>query len=406
MIASTRSFVTHFCVFFFFFSFFFSQFTESPVSAPTTAPTRYPSSFPTGAPTLAPTTNPTNSPSRAPSSAPTNKFCDEGVQTSETYKVCLFFYEIFDTDDLPSDLDIHESNFCNLPDYFDCDSDGLTITQIFFSDYGIVNSIDITGDMIDSYLPLSVYTLDLSNNSLVGTIDFWNKIYRFETLDLSHNHFSGTVDFSHIGETIENKGRGLLSDIFNETDVADTLPTTTTTTNIFNPETDSKLKILNINDNNWDSQAVDWNGFENLPGLERLDLSNNQFAGTIIFIQLESLEYFNVGNNSFSSVFGFSEMNDLEELKEFYINDNRIAEPFDLSWLPYQVTVFECSNNTLTGTLSINSIPPSLTVLNCAQNDFGALEWDVADEYSAFTYALENLSMLSCLLSIDFIVLI
>ena len=373
----------------FLFSFLILITKDGPLTAPTTAPSRQPSQFPTVVPTFSPTAIPTNAPSLSPTSSPTNTYCDSGVQTSETFKVCTFFETL---ESWPNDLDLHESNYCNIhvPQYFQCDSSNINITKILVNNFQLFG--EITSEMID-YLPQSIQILDLSHNSLTGTIDFWNQIYRFEKLDLSYNGFSGIVDFSEIGTSAKRIRRILRRGLLSNTTAA-------TTTDVFDPDSDSVLTELYLNDNDWDEQALTWDHFQYLPNLKRLDLSNNQFAGTIDFSQLKNLKYFNLANNSFTHIYGFEELNGLvQELNEFYINDNNILEEFELSWLPNNLTILKCTGNRLFGDLSMNSIPQTLLLLECGNNDFGTLEWSVADEYSTSTYELQYLSMCFVLIS-------
>ena len=189
--------------------------------------------------------------------------------------------------------------------------------------------------------------LDLSDNSIYGTVGDWSAFSRLRVLNLANNSLSGSVEFSELcGESTQ---------------------------------TESDLVEINLADNNWSGHTIDWGAFEYSPNLQQLDLSNNKFGGTIEFQDVSNLVLLNLANNSLSSIYGFDEIKNVDNLREFYINDNDIDEQLDLSWFPDGIEIIHCSNNKLFGDLNMNDIPTSAVEFDCSNNDFGILEWEVLD---------------------------
>lgn len=116
----------------------------------------------------------------------------------------------------------------------------------------------------------------------------------------------------------------------------------------------------------------------------------------------QTLEYFNVGNNLFSSIQDFEDsIKQLNNLKEFYINNNLISQEFDMSWLPDSLVMIDCSFNSLTGDIDMNSIPTNAISFICNDNDFGTLTWEYLSlsttyqEYKLEKFVLSNAKLIS-----------
>ena len=65
--------------------------SSAPSNSPSQPPTQAPINSPSRVPTISPTYSPSMAPSIVPTSAPTNIYCDEIIQTKDTYKLCKFF---------------------------------------------------------------------------------------------------------------------------------------------------------------------------------------------------------------------------------------------------------------------------------------------------------------------------
>ena len=326
------------------------------------------STAPSASPSQPPTNHPTTAPSLAPTQAPTNFYCDSTVQTNDTYSVCIFLMMFEQIDTLGADS-LKLSDYCELTQYFNCSSSTTTdheITSILLSN-GLITS-ELTTTLLQAS-PHKIQQLDLSNNNLYGTVEEWSILSQLRVLNLANNSLSGSVAFSQLTR---------------ESD-----------------QVESPLRYINLSNNNWDAQSIDWGVFEYCPYLKKLDLSNNQFGGTIEFQDVSNLVYLNLANNSFSAIYGFDEIKNVESLKEFYVNDNIIDEEFDLSWLPDGITIVHCSNNTLFGDLNMNDIPTSLVKFDCRHNDFGILEWETS-ESNYLEYNLEYLSLSNAHLNGEF----
>ena len=308
---------------------------------------------PTAAPTTSPTISSSTSPAIVPTISPTLSVCNKATQTEQTNNVCLFLYDIDDTIWFENGtfLTLTEPDFCNITQLFACE-DG-QITEIKMSSSGLNGTINST---FVANLPDSIKVLDFGNNSLRGDVGFWEQIYRFERVDLSYNSFSGDINFSQ-------------------------------------PAGVPVLKELYLNNNNWDEQSMSWNDFQYYPNLEKLDLSNNRFIGTITFENVENLVYLNIENNQFTDIYDFYNLNHLEFLTELYMSNNRIREDLNLSSLPSSLEVLDCDNNRFTGELEMNSIPKSLIVFDCGDNSFEDLNWPYTYVADGDEYALEYLSM-------------
>ena len=322
--------------------------TATPTDVPSSAPTTAPSPEPTTAPSSAPTTAPSSAPTTTPSSAPTNFYCDETVQTNETFIICAFleyFDDMLDIFDKEMNVNLlHEKNYCDLQEYFNCSKNSQVVTGIFLNDTNITG--ELTADMIDAF-PNSVQVLDLSGNNIYGSVGDWSGFSHLRVLNLAHNSLRGSVEFDQLcGESSESE---------------------------------SNLLEINLAHNEWSGQTIDWRVFQYAQNLEKLDLSNNKFGGTIEFQDVSKLILLNLAYNSFDSIYGFDEIKNVENLKELRINNNNIEEQVDLSWLPGNLEIFYCSNNSLFGDLNMNDIPTSLVEFDCGSNDFGILEWEVSD---------------------------
>ena len=79
-------------------------------------------------------------------------------------------------------------------------------------------------------------------------------------------------------------------------------------------------------------------------------------------------------------------MKELNQLKEFYINNNLISEEFDVSWLPDSLLIIDCSANSLTGDINMNKIPTNTVSFICSDNDFATLTW----EYIPYSTTYQN----------------
>ena len=329
--------------------------------------------------------------------------CDETAQTPSTYTVCLFLEQLWQEMDTMT-LTLDEPNFCNHSDFFVC-NDGENITEINVSGVGLEGEINST---LLSQLPESIETLNLSNNQLSGDVGFWAQIYRFKKIDLSNNSLTGDVDFSQIDYADEvnraNQGRTLLSGN-NSDGTTCSCSCSTTSTPTVSPTSSSSIYISSIsvltelflNNNKWDEQTMTWNDFSNYPNLEKLDLSNNQFIGTITFEYLENLVYLNIENNQFTDIYDFYNLDNLDDLTELYMSNNTIREDLDLSSLPSNLEILECFNNEFTGELEMNAIPKSLITFDCGDNSFEKLTWDPAEEVAdGDEYGLKYLCMFCC----------
>ena len=285
----------------------------------------------------------------------------------------------------------------------------------------------------------SIKILNLSNNSLYGNVRFWGQIYRFEKVDLSNNRFSGDIDLGEfdVRSNEENGSRRRLfswnNTNYNHTiDFASTSTPRTSTNTVTaantrvsanNPsETPSyvycqcdtpanttatqaavestfttTLRELYLNNNNWDEQAITWSDFSNYPNLEKLDLSNNKFSGTIDVRNLANLVYLNVENNQFTEIYDFNSWDNLDDLNELYMSNKTIREDLDLSSLPPSLKILKCHNNEFTGTLAMTSMPKSLITFDCGDNSFEDLSWQAARNVAdGDEYALGCLCMLFC----------
>ena len=115
--------------------------TMSPSQPPTSVPSQSPSRTPSHSPFQLPTLTPSQSSIIAPSAASTNFYCDSGVQTNETYHVCLFLLYFDDManifDQKMNDNSLHKTNYCILQSYFNCSQDSNKINGIFLNDANI-----------------------------------------------------------------------------------------------------------------------------------------------------------------------------------------------------------------------------------------------------------------------------
>ena len=335
-----------------------------PTSSPSATPTRIPSASPSFAPSAIPSQVPSNAPSytptAAPTSAPTDTVCDDVVQTVDTFAVCTFLKPIWGGEIM---FHIMQRDYCNetFTPFQLVECNGLNeIVNISIADHGASVSGRITSEMIQS-LPNSVKKLNLSNNNLYGEIDFWDKIHRFEEVDISNCSFEGKVEIDSIFSS-----------------------------------TESQLRKLYINSNQWDEQSISWYMlcFE-YPNLIELDLSNNKFVGMIDLDWYNncSLSYLNVANNEFS---GIRRLEDQLTLEELYISNNLINQEMDISELPKNLRIFECYDNEFSGTVMMDEIPDTLEIFNCGYNSFDELNWTVVDEIASNN--LKQLSMFDVLI--------
>ena len=330
--------------------------------------------------------------------------CDPVLQTDSTNQVCLFLENLeFELIAMAPNFTLEEPNFCVYEDLFECDENMENIVNIKLSSADMNGQI--TSEMID-LLPQTIETLNLSSNNFDGTIDFWNKIHRFKKVDLSNNTFTGTVDFSQIDLTSQSgparsSSRALMSSNYSTTTAQTKTETTVTyttesvTTGLYATASINSVSVLTellVNNNNFDEQSINWDDFANFPKLEKLDLSNNLFTGTIEFSGFENIEYLNVANNLFDDIYGFDSLDNQVSLKELYLNNNYIRTFFEFRYLPDNMEILICANNQLSLELTMNDMPKTLKQFICGDNSFAEIKWEPAQNFIGNPYLLTTLS--------------
>ena len=257
--------------------------TEAPTKTPSAAPSQIPSITPTQPPTQAPlwspTVAPTISPTQAPTQAPTNTLCDATIQTYDTYILCNFLDSVEVKPNNVNDSTLRSLNYCNddtMNKYFQCSNIpdlNTSITHIYLNNSGIVVSFADNYNQTFWLFKLIkkgvLISLDLSNNEMNSAIIDWSGFRFLQILSLANSSISGTIDFWQLSSS--------------------SLDNTT-----------SNLIKIDLSNNNFDQQTIEWDAFEYMVHLETFDISYNQFEGNIdinYFAHCPNLKYFNVAYN-------------------------------------------------------------------------------------------------------------
>lgn len=114
----------------------------------------------------------------------------------------LDVYDIFeDVNNLPGWWE----NSCNICEWdingtnIVCDENQTQIIEINLSNFGLSGSLSL------STLPQTIKQIDLSNNNLIGSLDWiaFESASSLEMLYLNNNNFNGTIDLQYFGSSFQ-----------------------------------------------------------------------------------------------------------------------------------------------------------------------------------------------------------
>ena len=226
----------------------------------------YATASPSTSPTSFPSMSPSLTPSNAPTSAPTNSQCDETVQTADSFLLCQMFVSLSGISRIPeifyNETYLRDTDYCQIKEFFKCD-DKNRITHILLNNSNISTPyqshdvVDLNSIMFD-FLPSEIKYIDLSNNpNFGGYISDWSVLTSLETIIFSNCSLTGSVDFEQLsGVNSETSG---------------------------NNNHSGAAVLLKLDNNDCDVQALDWEYLARMINLKTIDLSNNEFAGLLIW---------------------------------------------------------------------------------------------------------------------------
>ena len=201
----------------------------------------------------------------------------------------------------------------------------------------------------------TVNVLDLSWNKIYGDISLstshltqFSQLYQ---LDLSHNSLNGTVDwevFSYMDESV------LDIDIYlNNNQLSGTISLSTFPRNVYTVNLSNNMFFGDINFNQLNSKV------------RFLYLNNNQFNGTFSLsyltnsVQASIVELY-IQNNKLSGTIDWQLLGTMYSLNEFLLNNNHFYGHIDLSNISTNLRIIHGYDNNFNGTININGITHNL----------------------------------------------
>ncbi|MCV6636123.1 leucine-rich repeat domain-containing protein [Candidatus Albibeggiatoa sp. nov. NOAA] len=215
-----------------------------------------------------------------------------------------------------------------------------------------LSGANLSGDLSNLNLPLSLRTLVLDDNALTGTVINLNTWYNLTTLSLANNQIAGTVE-------------GLNLSVLNSLDLSGNQLTQ------FNQNILPALKTLNVADNQLsfiNTAALS----EQSPKITNLDLSNNQLTELVTGLYLDNLDALSLQNNQFTGIAG---SNGLKALTTLNLSGNQITDGVNilaLNEVTPRLLDLDVSQNGL-ASVHPNMSLPLLTHLNLEQNSLTQL---------------------------------
>ncbi|KAH7674538.1 Non-specific serine/threonine protein kinase protein [Dioscorea alata] len=210
-------------------------------------------------------------------------------------------------------------------------------------EFGVVAYLILSSNFFEGPVPnsfLNVRSLDLSNNSLAGTLPskINETVPMLETMDLSNNKINGTISSTWC--ELENLSRLILSN----NSLSGIIPTCF--------RNNSNLAFLDFSINHL-SGHVPASIFL-LPSLEYLSLSRNNFSGYIPFFteKCKRLYYLDLGNNMLTGSIPVSLGERLIQLEVLILRSNNFDGnlPPQLSFLTF-LHILDLSDNKLSGVI-------------------------------------------------------
>ncbi|WP_353570889.1 leucine-rich repeat domain-containing protein [Candidatus Albibeggiatoa sp. nov. BB20] len=193
-----------------------------------------------------------------------------------------------------------------------------------------LSGTNLSGDLSNLNLPLSLRTLIVDNNALTGTVINLNTWQNLTSLSLANNQIAGNVE-----------GLGL--------PVLRVLDLSHNQLLQFNLNSLPVLKTLNLANNNltvFDGASLS----EQSPNLASLSLNDNQLSGFITGMYLDNLDKLLLQNNQIT---GFADTNNFKALTELNLSGNQVTDSVNL--------------------LALNTAAPRLLSLDLSQNNMTTL---------------------------------